>query len=365
MLQIDPFPPEMPASLQGVLTTRLPIDADVEPIARLKEADRRTVAPEAHIERDGLRSRLVGTRSWSRRQVVVVPAEPDGSPRVGADPVGWLMVEDRAAGRTNVGWVLDPELPHRDELALALNEWAGDAAGAFARHRGVEETVLNDGADVRDEDRVRLLRAMGYEKVRTWLHMERPVEPGEAESAPAPREGVRVRKARRHDSGLPVAQDVRWIHVILEESFEDHFNSYPESFSEFISRMSEQHDANWDHWWIAEVQQPDGSWWPGGGLVADVMPATSTAGEGTYLEYLGVHRTARGRGIAKALLWAAIADAARKGRTRVGLEVDASSPTGADGLYASMGWVTTDRSESWHRTVGALPSNLEPGPGAS
>ena len=33
------------------------------------------------------------------------------------------------------------------------------------------------------------------------------------------------------------------------------------------------------------------------------------------------------------------------------LEVDADSPTGADGLYESMGWVTRYRTESWHRDV--------------
>src|SRR5699024_10179927 len=129
---------------------------------------------------------------------------------------------------------------------------------------------------------------------------------------PAPRDGVRVRTVHRHESGLPVAQDVRTVHRMLEESFADHFNSYRESFAEFVQRLTEVPGARWDHWWIAEVQQPDGTWWPGGGLVADLMPATARAGEGTYLEYLGVHRSARGLGIAKALLHAAIRDAAQR-----------------------------------------------------
>ena len=46
-----------------------------------------------------------------------------------------------------------------------------------------------------------------------------------------------------------------------------------------------------------------------------------------------------------------IADAAPNGRDRVGLEVDADSPTGADGLYLSMGWQTKYVTESWHRDV--------------
>ena len=46
-----------------------------------------------------------------------------------------------------------------------------------------------------------------------------------------------------------------------------------------------------------------------------------------------------------------IADAADRGRDRVGLEVDADSPTGADGLYVSMGWETVYVTQSWHKDV--------------
>ena len=42
---------------------------------------------------------------------------------------------------------------------------------------------------------------------------------------------------------------------------------------------------------------------------------------------------------------------ARRGRDRVGLEVDADSPTGAAGLYTSMGWETRYVTQSWHRDV--------------
>ena len=62
-------------------------------------------------------------------------------------------------------------------------------------------------------------------------------------------------------------------------------------------------------------------------------------------------QSARGRGVATSLLHAVIADAAQRGRNRVGLEVDADSPTGAEGLYTSMGWQTSYVTESWHRDV--------------
>ena len=66
---------------------------------------------------------------------------------------------------------------------------------------------------------------------------------------------------------------------------------------------------------------------------------------------LVVEPSARGRGVAKGLLNTIIADAAGRGRDRVGLEVDADSPTGAAELYNGMGWMTSYITESWHRDV--------------
>ena len=94
---------------------------------------------------------------------------------------------------------------------------------------------------------------------------------------------------------------------------------------------------------------------PGGALISSVSPPDACGAYGSYVDYIGVHRRARGRGVAKALLHTVIADAARRDRNRVGLEVDADSSTGADGLYLSMGWRTDHRTESWHRYVDADP----------
>ncbi|MCS6712230.1 hypothetical protein JSY14_09445 [Brachybacterium sp. EF45031] len=190
MLYTDHFPPVIPEPLRGVLTTRLPIDSDVDAVARLVEADKRRCNPAATVGREGLRSRLVGPRSWSRRQVVVVAANADGSPAEGADPVGWVALEDRAAGRVNLVWVLPETLPHRDALAASLSAWADAVAGAFARHRKVDASVINDGCNALDEDRKRLMTKAGYMKVRTWLDMERPVTAEEATTTPGPRDGV-------------------------------------------------------------------------------------------------------------------------------------------------------------------------------
>ena len=57
----------------------------------------------------------------------------------------------------------------------------------------------------------------------------------------------------------------------------------------------------------------------------------------------------------EALLNTVLRDALERGRDRVGLEVDADSPTGADGLYTALGWTTSYRTQSWQRELD-LPS---------
>src|SRR6185312_16003468 len=104
---------------------------------------------------------------------------------------------------------------------------------------------------------------------------------------------------------------------------------------------------------------------PAGAIVCSLL-TTGTAGserrKGTYVDYIGVNRAARGRGVAKGLLYRVIADAAARGRNRVGLEVDADSPTQADALYASMGWVADYATESWFADVtGSSGRPLPPG----
>src|SRR5699024_12781361 len=138
----DPFPPSLPAPLEAVLTTRAPMDEDVGPVVELIQADQRRIDPEARVDPEGVRSRLVGLRSWSRRQLVGVPREPVSSaPDV--VPVGWICIEDRAAGRNNVQWSVAGHGPHRTELMTCLLARAAEMGGFCARLRGVETTQLH------------------------------------------------------------------------------------------------------------------------------------------------------------------------------------------------------------------------------
>lgn len=319
-----------------------PADA-AEVAALLADHDRRGKGYSWASESTVLRT-LTGIGSWTRRQVLVRRRES-------GDLLAWLTVHDRAAGRTLVDCVLRHDLEPveaadlGDRLFRAAERYATDIASM----RALRWTLMDSGAFANDARQQALLDAAGFTKVRTWLHMSRPVA-AEDSDTPPPREGVTVRRVRTHNDGLPVAEDLQAVHRVLEESFADHFSSYRESFPEFVMRLREDAGHRWDHWWLATVETDEGVL-PAGALVSSVVGPDSTGREASYIDYIGVHRRARGRGVAKSLLHTVIADSAERGRSGVGLEVDADSPTGADGLYASLGWETVYRTQSWHRDL--------------
>ncbi len=325
---------------------REPGPADVDDLTELLARHQRAAVGSASVDPEAVAIEAAGVGSWTRRQLVVA----DGSGQLQA----WARVHDRAAGRTVVAVDIDPGC-HEQALATGLFRWAEAAALAIAGQRQLTTTVVDSGAYAGDARQRQWLVQAGYEHVRTWLQMSRPVLPAEAEADALPplRPGVEVRPVAEHDNGLPVAADLQTVHQILEESFVDHFASYRESFPEFVQRLREDPGHRWDHWWIATVDL-DGVRVPAGAVVSTVLPVDGVGRYGSYVDYIGVHRRARGRGVAKALLYTMIADAARRGRSRVGLEVDADSPTNADALYTSLGWQSRYRTESWHRVVSTV-----------
>ncbi|WP_110206607.1 GNAT family N-acetyltransferase [Nocardioides daejeonensis] len=262
----------------------------------------------------------------------------------------WGSVHDRAAGRMLFQPVVDRDLADADADACAamLLAWAEAQAQVVGVARGLEVQQIDVEAYAEDQRQHKWLENAGFHRVRRWWQMSRPVAPAEVELVPSPalweRDDIRFRLVRRTGAGVPDVEDLRAVHDVLEEAFTDHFNSKAETFDEFLFRLREDPGHRWDHWWLAELE--DGT--PVGALVGSELPGETP---GSYVAYIGVRSLARGRGVAKGLLHTIVADAAMRGRVRVGLEVDADSPTGAEGLYTSLGWVTKYVTESWHKDV--------------
>ena len=279
----------------------------------------------------------------------IVVRDPQGEIRA------WGSVHDRSVGRMLFVHIVERDLPTgiADRCSDVLIEWAVGQAQAVGAARELDVQQIDTGAFQDDERQHQWLAASGFERVRTWWQMTRPVTPEEAElaesSAHWEKDGVTFRRVRRTGTGMPDEGDLREVHEVLEGAFVDHFNSSEETFEEFLHRLREDPGHRWDHWWLAELTDGDTPQ-PVGALIGTVSESSSGP-DGSYVSYLGVLEAARGRGVAKGLLATIIADAAGRGRDRVGLEVDADSPTGAAGLYTSMGWKNKYVTESWHRDV--------------
>lgn len=290
----------------------------------------------------------VSERGLRMRENVVV-RDQDG------DIHAWGSVHDRSVGRMLFVHVVQRDLPDdvADRCSDLLLEWAEAQARAVGAARGLATQQIDTGAFQGDERQARWLAGAGFERVRTWWQMSRPVTPEEEGLVETPdhweERDVVFRLVRRTGDGMPDVDDLREIHEVLESAFVDHFNSSEETFEEFLFRLREDPGHRWDHWWLAELVDGDVPV-PVGALIGTVSESASGP-DGSYVSYLGVLEAARGRGVAKGLLRTIIADAAARGRDRVGLEVDADSPTGAAGLYTSMGWTSKYVTESWHRDV--------------
>lgn len=321
---------------------RVPTPDDVEQLTDLQTRHTRAVRGAGSADPAMVGSEVSGPGSWTRRQVMLVDA--DGIARA------WASVHDRAAGRINVALLVCPELTEATahQVAATLLAWQTEVAREICSFRGLSATQLDATVIEGDTRLTHWLTLDGYILARTWLQMSRPVEAAEAEASIRP--GVTIRRVATHPDGTPVAEDLQAVHLVLEQSFEDHFNAFRESFAEFVQRQREDPGHRWDHWWLATVDI-DGAPVYAGAVVSTVIPEDESGRPGSYIDYIGVNRAARGRGVAKSLLTTVIADAAARGRGRVGLEVDADSPTGADGLYTAMGWVTKYRTQSWHRDL--------------
>jgi ribosomal protein S18 acetylase RimI-like enzyme len=343
-------------SLPPGLTAASPGPEDVEDLVRLLRRHEREARGWPGADSEAVAAEVAGRGADTHLHETLRDA--DGMLRA------WINCHDRAAGRVLVGVTVDPSLPDEaaDPLAAYAFSRVEDLGQEVLRRRSMTATQLDSGAFADDERQQRWLREAGYAQVRSWWQMSRPVVPGADLDQPPPREGVEIRRVRRDDGvGMPEESDLRAVHDVLEASFADHFNSYRETFEEFVSRLREDPGHRWDHWWLATV---DGR--PAGALVATTT--TGHVGEdgtarpdSSYVDYIGVHRDARGRGVAKSLLRAVIADAAARGRASVALEVDADSPTGADGLYLSLGWRTAYTTQSWHRALSVTGSGATAG----
>jgi ribosomal protein S18 acetylase RimI-like enzyme len=171
----------------------------------------------------------------------------------------------------------------------------------------------------KDEGLRHAYEEVGYEVIRHSFRME--IELGGVSSDPEPPEGIEIRTMREGEE--------EQVYEAHEQSFEDAWMHTREPF------------AQWQHWFVKDPSFDPSLWFvaEADGEIVGVSICRARENEPGlgWVRILGVLRSHRRRGIGEALLRHTFAEFKRRGFERVGLGVDAESPTGAVALYERAG----------------------------
>ncbi len=293
--------------------TRPPSLADLEPVAALLNACARKQLGSGDTTAAGLRRMWEAPeRDLARDNAVVVA--PDGQVAGYCDflddPTGHRdfefegYVHPAYEGR-GIGTHLLRLVEARARESLELAE------------PGAQGTLKTSGWSTNEPAR-RLLGAHGFTLTRRWQRMLIEMDgPPPAPEWPA---GISVR------TFVP-DQDDRAFHEAMEEGLSDEWGHVPLSLAEWRYYMVGSREGFDPSLYFMVM---DGDQVAGGALCGWERPGEPETG---HVRYLAVRRPWRGRGIGLALLRHIFGEFYRRGKPRVGLGVDADSPTGAQRLY--------------------------------
>ena len=203
---------------------------------------------------------------------------------------------------------------------------------ASERLRAIPAAVLHTAVNDADAAAAALVRARGFEHVRTFRHLQidldgSPRDPGE------PPAGIRIH-------AIEPERDLRRIHAIFVEAFSGEWGYRPIPFKEWIAMEVETPSYDPSLWLLAT----DGD---------EAVGALSGVvwGDRGWVGELGVRAPWRGRGIASALLRRAFATFASRALPRVMLNVDSENSTGAVRLYERVGMRTARAWDVYEKPV--------------
>jgi ribosomal protein S18 acetylase RimI-like enzyme len=181
-----------------------------------------------------------------------------------------------------------------------------------------------------------LLSSEGFTPVRYFFDMARTLD--EVPELPLP-EGLVVRPT--------TAADARDVWEADVEAFRDHWGGY-EASDENFQRWIESPETDPSLWVVAF----DGAEVAGGVLVGIYPEENAALGKQRgWLDSVFTRAPWRRRGLARALMARALVLIRDRGMTTAVLDVDSANPTGALGLYESLGFEIERRSTAWRKPL--------------
>jgi mycothiol synthase len=260
-------------------------------------------APGVQPEEGTLSFRHSGTRD-----LVGFGLYQNAEPHVESVTSGWVRPDHRdlGLGSTLVGWGL--------QLARSHVGLAPDGSRVTNRCQATDA----------DFAAAEVFTSLGYKADRHDIELELVFD-GPVTVSPFPH-GLTVRT-------MSGADDIPTVSRVVAEAFKDHYGWVESSVKQRIERWENFRAMDeWDDD-LVFIAESDGE-------AVAVLVGIRSHGSRTDLGYigsLGVVRSWRGRGIAKALLTTAFDQYHRRGKRAVALDVDADSLTGATMLYRGVG----------------------------
>jgi ribosomal protein S18 acetylase RimI-like enzyme len=190
-------------------------------------------------------------------------------------------------------------------------------------------------ADSGNRLKIKLYESADGELIRRFYRMGIVLDDDWSPAIPELGAGIEIRGVTDEES------DLRAMHQVVDTAFLDHFGGEAETYEQWAKHTLTGATTDLSLWWLATV---DGV--PASGLYASENPGAG------YVDTLGTLREYRGRGLGRALLLTSFAEFHRRGYRKVILGVDATSPTGALGLYESAG-MSADH-EGWRYEIPPL-----------
>jgi mycothiol synthase len=275
------------------------------------------------------------------RTLLTTPGhEPDDDVVLAAEDgalVGYLtMRRDEPLTTISLLAFVRPALWGRGLSAQLLRVGEANARERVDRMRSPSPIHLQVARWAQNALAVPLFRALGYAYVRTFHEMR--IDLGERADEPIVPDGIVIRT-------FEPDRDAEAVHGALSEAFRDHWGSGFEPFDVWKhGSIDDQADLDPTFWFLAL----DGDEVVG---VACCRAMSTSSPDAANVDELGVRRAWRGRGIARALLLTAFAEARRRGIHAVELGVDSESPTGALRLYEGVGMRPIRSYERWEKPI--------------
>ena len=282
---------------------------------------------------------VLGRPDATLADIVEQLADPDLHPGslvvVGPDGrvLGCGFVFSDGPGRADVDVVVDPGpgAAYARPLLDAVVELAVDGA----RQRGGTEVELDQGCYRPDTAFAEVLREAGF-SVKTSFHRMRRELDGPVD-VPSP-EGVEVTRVDEETD-----EALRRAHRLHQSTFAGHYGFVPRPYDEWLT-AHQARAVGTGPLWFATLDGEDV------GFLSETDQFLEDEDAG-YVQRLGVERSARGRGVAKALLLSSFAHMRERGRTAALLHVDSANATGATRLYESVGMAPAVVIDAWRRVV--------------